>query len=143
MSEVARTIAARLREFFGNRRHARRRPVRLPCSVSLADRRTRSNGASRPRRLDGYTLDISETGMSLAVPAIRIGEHYLAGGSRRLQIKLDLPDGPIELQAVSVRYESMEEHRIETGYLIGVRITEISEPDRTHLKDYVDQLSRG
>ena len=140
MSERVRTIAARLRGLIGNRRYAKRRTVRLPCSVSLVDRRTGANGSSRPRSLAGHTLDISTTGMSLIVPAIRIGERYLVGDSRKLQIKLELPSAPIDIQAAPVRYERLEEHEVETGYLIGVRVTGMSEQDQAQFKEYVDTL---
>ena len=61
------------------------------------------------------------------MPAIRIGEHYLAGDERKLHIRLELPSGPIEMRVATVRYESLED---ESGYLIGARILEMSESDR-------------
>jgi hypothetical protein len=68
------------------------------------------------------------------VPAIRIGEHYLAGDDRKLHIKLELPAGPIEMRVATVRYESMED---ESGYVIGARIIEMSEPDRASFNKYL------
>src|SRR3990172_5332040 len=130
MSEYARTIVSRLRQFIGNRRHFRRREVRLPFSMSVADRRIRPNGSRGVPTINGHTLDISATGLALNVPAIRIEEHYLVGDTRRLQLKLELPDGPVKMQVAPVRYESLEEHQTETGYAIGVRITEMTEQDR-------------
>src|ERR1051325_1922101 len=128
MSELPRRIVSRLRRFIGNRRHSRRVRTRLSFTLSLADPRVNSNGSRRLPKLDGYTLDISTTGLALIVPAIRIGEHYLTGADRRLHIKLELPSGPIEMKVVPVRYESMED---ESGYLIGARILEMSDADRT------------
>ena len=140
MSELARTIAARLREFIGNRRRAKRCRVRLPFGVSVIDQRLSSNGAHRPRPIDGHTFDISATGLALIVPAIRVGEHYLVGENRRLRIKLELPAGPVEMQAIPVRYESLEEPETETGYLIGVRVEQMSEQDRDDYIGYVKRL---
>jgi len=71
---------------------------------------------------------------------IRIGEHYLAGENRRLRIKLELPGGPVEIQATSVRYERLDEENSETGYLIGVSITEMSESDRARYDEYISSL---
>ena len=76
----------------------------------------------------------------MVVAAIRIGEHYLVGQERRLYLKLELSDGPIELGVVPVRYESLDEEAADTGYLIGARITEISANDQTQLNKYVKDL---
>jgi len=108
--------------------------ARLGFTLSLSDPRIGSNGSRRLPTLDGYTLDVSVTGLALIVPAIRIGEHYLAGGDRKLHIKLELPSGPIEMKVASVRYESLED---DTGYLIGARIVEINDSDRKSFERYV------
>lgn len=134
MSELPRRIVSHLRRFIGNRRHSRRVGVRLSFTLSLADPRVGSNGARRLPKLDGYTLDVSTTGLALIVPAIRIGEHYLAGADRKLHIKLELPSGPIEMKVTTVRYESLED---ESGYLIGARILEMSDTDRVSFEKYV------
>jgi len=79
-------------------------------------------------------LDVSVTGLALIVPAIRIGEHYLAGAERKLHVKLDLPSGPVEMMVVTVRYENLEDG---SGYLIGARIQEISDADRKSFEKYI------
>ena len=93
-----------------------------------------TNGSRRLPGLDGYTMDVSITGLALVVPAIRIGEHYLAGADRKLHVKLDLPSGPVEMKVVTVRYEDLEDG---SGYLIGARILEISDADRASFEKYV------
>ncbi len=130
MSELPRRIVSQLRRFFANRRRSRRARAQLAFTVGLADLRTSSNGSRRLPSLNGHTLDVSATGMALVVPAIRIGEHYLTGEDRRLRVKLELPGGPIEILMAPVRYESLEEDQIESGYLIGARIIEMSGGDR-------------
>jgi hypothetical protein len=90
--------------------------------------------------LKGHTLDISSTGLALVVPAIRIGEHYLAGSDRKLYIKLELPSGSVEMKVATVRYESLEESHEESGYLIGARIAEMSDQDRASYGTYVAEL---
>jgi len=134
MSELPRRIVSQLRRFIGNRRRSKRVRARLGFTLSLSDPRIGSNGSRRLPTLDGYTLDVSVTGLALIVPAIRIGEHYLAGGDRKLHIKLELPSGPIEMKVASVRYESLED---DTGYLIGARIVEINDSDRKSFERYV------
>ena len=134
MSELPRRIVSRLRRFVGNRRHSKRVRARLSFTLSLSDPRLSTNGHRRLPSLDGYTLDVSSTGLALVVPAIRIGEHYLAGDDRKLHIKLDLPAGPVEMRVGTVRYESLEDG---SGYLIGARILEMSASDRASFDKYV------
>jgi PilZ domain-containing protein len=88
--------------------------------------------------MDGHTLDVSTTGLALIVPAIRMGEHYLAGSDRKLHIKLQLPSGPVELKVGTVRYESLDD---DSGYLIGARIIEMSDSDRASFDKYVSKLA--
>lgn len=128
---------SRLRRFIGNRRGCKRVFARLTFTLSLSDPRVSSNGSRRLPSLEGHTLDVSMTGLALIVPAIRIGEHYLAGTDRKLHLKLELPAGPVEMKVASARYESLED---DTGYLIGARILEMSDADRAEFQKYVARL---
>lgn len=143
MSELPRRMVSQLRRFIGNRRRAKRAEARLPFTLSLEDSRVSSNGFRRLPPLQGHTLDVSTTGVALVVPAIRIGGHYLAGTERRLFLKLDLPEGTVELTLIPVRYESLEEDPNETGYLIGTRIEDINDNDRSRFNDYVRSLLKN
>ena len=137
MSELPRRIVSSLRRFIGNRRRSRRVSVRLTFTLSLSDPRVSTNGRRRLPSLNGYTQDVSTTGLALIVPAIRIGEHYLAGTDRKLYLKLELPTGPIEMKLVPVRYEGLED---DSGYLIGARIVEMSDADRGSFEKYVAKV---
>ena len=137
MSELPRRIVSQLRRFIGNRRKHRRVRTRLTFTLSLSDPKVNTNGSRRLPTLDGHTLDVSSTGLALIVPAIRIGEHYLAGDERKLYIKLELPSGPVEMKVLTVRYESLED---DTGYLIGTRILEMSDADRASFGKYVAEV---
>ncbi len=134
MSELPRRIVSQLRRFIGNRRHHKRVRTRLSFLLSLSDPRLSKNGSRRLPTLNGHTLDVSVTGLALIVPAIRIGEHYLAGADRKLHVKLELPTGPVEMMVVTVRYENLEDG---SGYLIGARILEISDADRKSFEKYI------
>lgn len=140
MSELPRRIVSHLRRFIGNRRGHKRVRTRLNFTISLSDPRVNTNGSRRLPTLDGHTLDISTTGLALIVPAIRIGEHYLAGSDRRVYLKLQLPGGPIEMKVATVRYEALEETDEETGYLIGARIVEMADADRASFDKYLAQI---
>ena len=137
MSELPRRIVSRLRRFIGNRRRCKRVRARLTFTLNLSDPRVNSNGARRLPSLDGHTLDISSTGVALIVPAIRVGEHYLAGADRKLHVKLELPSGPVEMKVATVRYESLED---DSGYLIGACILEMSDTDRGIFEKYIAKV---
>ena len=140
MSELPRRIVSRLRRFIGNRRRSKRAQARLKFTLSLGDPRVNSNGSRRLPSLNGHTLDVSVTGLALVVPAIRIGEHYVAGVERRLHLNLELPTGPVQMTVAPVRYESLEEDANESGYVVGVRIMEMSDTDRVKFGDYLKRL---
>jgi hypothetical protein len=143
MSELPRRIVSSLRRFIGNRRHSKRVQTRLAFTISISDPRLGSNGSRRVPALNGHTLDVSSTGLALIVPAIRIGEHYLAGDERRLHVKLELPTGPVEMKVSTVRYESLEESREESGYLIGARISEMSDQHRASYDSYISKVLKS
>ena len=136
MSELLRTLVSRIREYAGDRRHMPRYRTRLEVTVSPATP-TKANGR-RPASLQGYTRDISSNGLGLIVPAIRIGDRYLAGENCRLAITLELPSGPIQLIATSARYEPLEDP-VELGFLIGAHITTISDADRKSFLAYLKE----
>jgi len=84
---------------------------------------------------------LNATGLSLVIPRITLGEHHLVGENRSLNVKLELPQGPIDMQVLPVRYESLEEHESETGYLIGVEIVAMPNGDRVRFLDYYSTLT--
>lgn len=140
MTELARSIVSRVRQYFGERRHQKRQKVCLPFSLSLASPARSLNGTRRVSRMEGHTVDLSATGLSLIIPKITLGEHHLVGENRSLNVKLELPLGPVEMQVMPIRYESLEEHETETGYLIGARIVGMPDEDRARFADYVSTL---
>ena len=128
----------RLRRLIGDRREAPRcqaqRKARLVFSVTVLE------GGARERTMpvEGYTRDISESGLALIVPSLRLGSTYLTNSDCRLRIVLlNLPVGEVEIEATPVRYEDLGE---EGGHLIGVRITKIKDSDRARLVEYLKTL---
>jgi hypothetical protein len=140
MPDLARSIVSRMRQLVGDRRHAKRVNVRLSFTISVVGPAVSSNGSKRVSSLTGHTMDLSATGLGLVVPTILLGEHHLVWEPRDLNVKLELPDGPIELRVAPIRYESLDEHETETGYLIGARIVKMGEAEQASFKKYVSQL---
>jgi hypothetical protein len=124
-----------MREYARDRRGVRRRRARLRVSVSPF---AAGNGRRPLPALEGHAHDVSATGLALILPAIRIGEHYLAGEDRVLLIVLELPSGPVQMRARTVRYERLDESGRVEGYLIGARITQMSEDHRAQFLSYLE-----
>jgi hypothetical protein len=141
MPELARSLVSHLRRFVGDRRRAKRQRARLAFTLSLASAAIKLNGDRQSAALKGHTLDVSTDGIALIVPSILLGEHHLIGENRKLSVTLELTAGMIEMKVVPIRYESLEEHPTETGYLIGAKIVEMNETDRERFTQYVAGLS--
>ena len=122
-------------------RHPARQKIRLLFSLSVLD--ADMSAGQRPLTLLGRTRDVSATGLALIVPRISIHGRDLIHSERALLIELELPTGTIKLQGLPVRYERIEEpEEGETGYLLGVRIKEISVHARAELNNYLRTLRR-
>lgn len=83
------------------------------------------------------TQDISTTGLTLIVPAVRIGARYLTDQDLTLHLKLQLPKGTIQIQAIPKRYESLDDKK---GFLIGAQIIGVNATDRALLVEYLKSL---
>jgi hypothetical protein len=143
MPELVRSMVARMREYLGNRRRARRYRVSVPFRVALYDPKLSREQLERAPHLAGTTCDLSSSGLALAVPAIRINDRYLTATGQALSLRLELPSGPIEMRVASVRYEQLDRDGTvgAGGYLIGVRIGEMSDDARSRFDAYLKTLS--
>lgn len=139
--ELARSIASRLRQYAGDRRHARRVKARLDFTLSLVGPALSSNGTKRVISIKGHTFDLSATGIALIVPSIIVNEHHLVGENRNMFVKLELPDGPLEVNVTPIRYERLDEHPTETGYLIGVKLGKVEASEKSRFESYVSKLN--
>lgn len=140
MPERLRTFVNGLRRFVGERRISPRHRARLRAHVSLHAHHTTHHA---PHTLAGHTRDISATGLALILPAIRLGERYLMGEGRKIDVVLELPTKTITLRATPVRYERVEEGEGDAGYIVGAHISEISEADRAHFIEYLRSLRKS
>jgi hypothetical protein len=138
MPEHLRKIASRLRELVADRRHAPRHRVSLPVTVSLLD----AEASAEPALAQGHTRDISLDGLGVILPNIRVGGRYLVGDSVTLRITLKLPETYARLYGTPVRYEKLEPGGPDTGFFIGLRLTETSERDYALLVDYIKSLGK-
>ena len=143
---VISRISAWLRRFADDpapsvedRRRAPRLIVRLFLSVSPIERRTGRRAESR-LALVGYTRDLSEAGLGIFLPSIRIGKLKLSVGGQPLRIMLDLPLETIEMQAAVVRCVRLNEPGTGRGYLVGLKVIQINERHHALLSRYLKSL---
>ena len=126
---------------YEDRRQSPRRDAtleaRLEFSVLLRDADASDSGVQHLRACAGHTVNISELGLAVVLHAQNIDEQYLIGREGSMAIELDLPNGlSIEIQATPVRYEKLDQ-----GYLIGARISGMTERDRELFKEYLRELA--
>ncbi len=127
------------REYFTERRSAPRRSARysarIPFNVSIAGT-TGAPGAS----LAGRTRDLGEGDLNLVVPSIRIGGDYITLKENRLAVRLELPTGEVNLIAAPARFEQLEGEMAGEGFVVGVRILEMSAADRARYTAHLGTL---
>ena len=110
--------------------------ARLEFSVLLREAENSQTGVQHMRAVAGHTVNLSAIGLAVMLHAQNIDPQYLTGGQNSMSIELDLPSGvSIEIEAMPVRYEKRDD-----GYLIGARITDISERDRELYDEYLREL---
>lgn len=111
--------------------------ARLEFSVLMRDVETSDSGVQHLRACAGHTLNLSMLGLAVMLHAHNIDEQYLLGGRGSMAIELDLPNGlSIEIQATPVHYQKLDE-----GYLIGTRISDMSSRDRELYLEYLRELA--
>ena len=111
--------------------------ARLEFSVLLREAENSQTGVQHMRAVAGHTVNLSTVGLAVMLHAQNLDPQYLTGGENSMSIELDLPSGvSVEIEAIPVRYEKRDD-----GYLIGARITEISERDRELYDEYLRELA--
>ncbi len=118
-------------------RHDANLQARLEFSVLLREAEDSATGVQHMRAVAGHTVNLSAMGLAVMLHAQNIDEQYLSGDEGSMAIELDLPNGlSIEIQATPVRYE-----KIEDGYLIGARISEMTPRDRELFEEYLREIA--
>lgn len=143
MLKIKDSIAGRFYSLLAKHVYIRRSNTRLPVTVSLLDAKTGKSSAQYPLfkgqmpdslALSGYLHDLSKTDLSLIVPSVHFGNHYLIDCSNyTLRITVELPNGAINIQAAPVRFNKLDERR----YFIGARIMKMTDADHRRLVQYI------
>jgi hypothetical protein len=130
-------------KFPDNKRRAHRRSVRLPLSVSVMEVEAVSGGLRYSPELAGHTRVINQFGMAIILPTVQIQNYNFADTNRRLLLKLHLPAGAIHLHVNPVNSQRLTGAGANAGWVIGARITKISDEDRERLARFLDSLDKG
>ena len=125
-----------------NRRRAPRFNAHLPAAISLIDSKVQVGKASYSAPSRGHCETISSFGMSLSLAGTRFGDADLSQVGRMLFVKIDLPGGPIEAVVTIVSFDRMGEGA-KRKWQLGVKIHQMSDPDRERLASYLEKRAAG
>lgn len=93
--------------------------------------------------LECRTRDLSETGVGLEAPSIYLGYACVVDEGRTLLAELELPAGPVQMLATPAHYVRLDRPGEEATYLLGLRITEMSDAARAIFTAYLTTLITG
>ena len=125
-----------------NRRRGPRYYAHLPSAISLIDERARGGKVSYSQPSRGHCETISKFGMRLSLAGTRFSEADLTQKGRMLFVRLDLPEGPIELVVQIVTSERTGEEG-KKRWVLGAKIHQMSDEDRERLDVYLEKRQRG
>ena len=127
-------------DFAGGRRQAPRCEARLKVSLRFAPSTTEAevnSNAQESPEIIGETRNLSETGLAISVPSNRIDDRYLNVVGSTLELTLYLPAGTIPIRATPKWCQWSTDEKTTRSYLIGLRITEMSDEEWVLLVRYV------
>jgi hypothetical protein len=120
------------------RRLEPRHQVSLRASVSVIEPET---GEARGAAVLAHTRDVSKEGLSLVMPAARMGPHNLDEGGHAVLIVLVLPAGDsVTLEGRLAYCTPLKEDEPAAGCLAGIQITALGPEDRDAYHDFIDSL---
>lgn len=136
---MIRELIAKLTGVVAEHAHSARKKISVPLKITFDPIKTTGNLA---RAYDGLYItgesnDLSKSGISFIVSAIRIKEFYLVGQERKLKVELDLPGGRVRMKVIGRRYEKVGIHVSTEKYLVGAEITDIGNVDRERYEHFL------
>jgi hypothetical protein len=111
----------------------------LPCDLAPGGDQL----LSPDDRLECRTRDLSESGVGVVAGSIYVGYTCVVDEARALHLRLALPAGEIEMEATSAHYIRLDSDADNPVYLIGLRISSMSEEDRAAYRNYLEELSKS
>ena len=121
----------------GDRREAPRFHLEERLTIAVTRPNVGTRPSSSPTSIYGYTRDVSEAGLAFVLPELSVGGYKFTTPGRTMRITLKLPRGTVEMQVAYVRDAPLEG---EAGYLVGVRIVEMTPKDRALYHSFLKTL---
>jgi PilZ domain len=112
----------------------------VTCTVALTD--AEHNMLFPNEKLHCRTRDMSESGIGLVANSIYLGYTCVVDEGRTLLATLELPAGLVRMEATAAHYLRLDAAGRDATYLIGLRITSMSDEGRETYADYLEELSR-
>jgi hypothetical protein len=147
LSGFIRSVTTRLRRYFSDRRKGLRRgsryEARLPLIITpLGSAKYAGKRLPNAPSLVGHTRDLSETSLTLLLPAVRVGNVYLTDGENCLEVRLELPGAPVSILTNCVRFEQLPRKDAGCRYLLAVRIVELQDDARAQYISYLKTVEK-
>lgn len=125
-------------------RERRRKPrfaADVTCTVALTD--AEHDMLFPNEKLHCRTRDVSESGVGVVANSIYLGYTCVVDEGRALLVTLELPAGPIPVEATAMHYTRLDAGgRDAATYLIGLRINAMSDEALAAYRRYLEELSR-
>ena len=116
------------------RRRYKRRPVNLNAEIVVE---VRKGDVSKKHLLPVKVISLSLQGCSFITNTVLINRKHLFledMGSREIEIKIHLPNNPIQTQAKVIWFDLAEEHR---GFKVGLSFESMEDTNLNFLKQYL------
>lgn len=121
-----------------NRRRGPRYYAHLPSAISLIDSTVQVGKVSYSQPSRGHCETIGKFGMSLSFVGTRFAEAELTKRGRLLFVRVDLPEGPVEVVVTIITSERTGEEA-KRKWSLGVRIHQMSDADKERLNAYLEK----
>jgi hypothetical protein len=112
--------------------------VKVITDASILDNGIKGKSGGYQLTLLGRTRDISETGAALVIPSLSLDEAFCRDKTSSLRVEIDLPTAPVKFNSTPVYCRRLNEGEARDGYLIGLRITEMSAEDSQRFRQFLD-----
>jgi hypothetical protein len=112
----------------------------LPCTIALAE--AERDLIFPNEKLVCRTRDLSESGVGLAADTIYLGYTCVVDEGCALMLRLELPNGVVEMEATTAHYLRLGDDAQAAQYLIGLRITSISKESHSLYISYLEELNK-
>lgn len=140
MLDMIRSFGDNVRSFLRRFRPAQRFSSRVAVKISLLDY-AGSKYTPIPI-MNGQTFNMSSSGLALLLPDITLEGRSLVVEGTKLLVVLDLPNGIAKLQATPIHFRRADKYVKNSGYVVGIKITEMDSSNHSRYVRYLSRVER-